>query len=175
MNSNPKMRVVTKTIQVSSSSSSDSSLNISSPINANNFLNLATPTPSPNPCIANKITTPPPTIIPSDPTPPSVPSQPSKTPSPQSPKMTPMELFKTPPTSPHPLMETLDDLPPRSSNPPPLPLFDTMEQMETQQQPRSQPSNLLEEKSHQPSLIERLAYKHARPSIFTHDQDHPHQ
>jgi hypothetical protein len=86
-----------------------------------------------------------------------------------------MELFRTPPTSPHPFMESLEDLPPRSSNPPPLPLFDTIEQMETQQQPRSQRSDPLNENPHQPSLIERLAYKHARPSIFPQDQDHPQQ
>ncbi|GKG01747.1 hypothetical protein Tco_0306452 [Tanacetum coccineum] len=41
--------------------------------------------------------------------------------------LAPRELvFTTPPTSPHPYLNTLEDLPPRCTNPPPLP---TLEQL----------------------------------------------
>ena len=40
-----------------------------------------------------------------------------------------MELFGTPPTSPNPFLEDLEDLPPRSPNPPPLPSFFSSERM----------------------------------------------
>ena len=41
--------------------------------------------------------------------------------------------------------------------------------METQQQPREQ----LDHEPRQPSLVERLAYRYARPSIFPQDQTQP--
>jgi hypothetical protein len=78
-----------------------------------------------------------------------------------------MELFHTPSTSPLPNLETLDDL---SSSPPSFSLFDTIAQMETQQQPSEQ----LDDEPHQPSIVERLAYRYARPSIFPNDQGHTH-
>ena len=88
----------------------------------------------------------------------------------QSPTLTPMELFHTPPTSPLPYLETLEDLSPKSSSPPSLSLFDSIAQMETQQRPSEQ----LDDEPHQPSLVERLAYRYARPSIFPQDQGHTH-
>lgn len=81
-----------------------------------------------------------------------------------------MELFHTPPTSPLPYLETLEDLSPKLSCPPSLSLFDTIAQMETQQQPSEQ----LDDEPHQPSLVERLAYRYARPSIFPNDQGYTH-
>ena len=83
-----------------------------------------------------------------------------------------MELFHTPPTSPLPYLETLEDLSPKSSSPPSLSLFDTIAEMETQQQPMFQPNESLDDEPHQPSLIEGLAYRYARPSIFPQDQGH---
>ncbi|GJZ21718.1 hypothetical protein Tco_0558757 [Tanacetum coccineum] len=38
-------------------------------------------------------------------------------------------LFPTPPSSPHAYLDTLEDLPPRSINPPPLPTFESMERV----------------------------------------------
>jgi hypothetical protein len=137
-------------------------------ITIQDLLNLATPTPSPPHCNTNIATIPPPTRPSSDSTSPSQQTQPSKTPSPQSPILTPMELFHTPPTSPLPYLDTLEDLSPKSSSPPSLSLFDTIAQMETQQQPSEQ----LDDEPHQPSLVERLAYRYARPSIFPSDQGH---
>lgn len=103
------------TINLSSSSSDE----FSSPIKNKDFLNLASPSPSPKG--PNELTTPPPTKSPIDPTPPSAPIQTSKTPSPSTlPNLEPMELFGSPPTSPHPFVQDLNDLPPRSTNPPPL-------------------------------------------------------
>ena len=68
-------------------------------------------------------------------------------------------------------METLEDLPPRSSNPPPLPLFEHIEQLKTQHT-RFDLSESLEHPPHQPSLVEQMAYLYARPSIFPQDQPH---
>ena len=134
-----------KTIKSCSSSPSDASLDISSPIQ--DFLNLTTSTPSSIPCNTNMTTiqdflnlaiqtsspkhgntnihTFQPSIKTSSAST-SQQTQPSKTPSPQSPTLTPMELFHTPPTSPLPYFETLDDLSPKSSSPPSLSLFDTI-------------------------------------------------
>jgi hypothetical protein len=180
-----------KTVKSSSSSSTDASLNISSPtqdflnlttstpsstpcntnvITIQDLLNLATPTPSPPHCNTNIATIPPPNRPSGDSTSPSQQAQPSKTPSPQSPTLTPMELFHTPPTSPLPYLDNFDDLSPKSSSPPSLSLFDTIAQMETQQQPSEQ----LDDEPHQPSLVERMAYRYARPSIFPNDQGHTH-
>ena len=109
-----------QTIHLSSSSSDE----FSSPIKNEHFLNLASPTPSP--LDPTTITTPPPTKTPVST--PSAPTQPSKTPSPSlPPKLTPVELFGSPPSSPHPYIEDLNDLPPRSPNP--LPSFDLNDQM----------------------------------------------
>jgi hypothetical protein len=129
-------------------------------ITIQDLLNLATPTPSPPHCNTNMTTIPPSTRPSSEST---SPSQQAQTPSPQSPTLTPMELFHTPPTSPLPYLETLEDLSPKSSSPPSLSLFDTIAQMETQQQPSEQ----LDDEPHQPSLVERLAYRYAR--IYWHD------
>ncbi|GJV94896.1 hypothetical protein Tco_1546473 [Tanacetum coccineum] len=48
-----------------------------------------------------------------------------------------MELiFSTPPTSPHPFFDSLEDLPPRTTNPPPpRPSFDTIERLANQPPP----------------------------------------
>ncbi|GKB66399.1 hypothetical protein Tco_0927811, partial [Tanacetum coccineum] len=60
-------------------------------------------------------TTPPPIT-----TPPLAPTQPSKQSSPLTIKLELVELiFSTPPTSPHPFFHSLEDLPPRTINPPP--------------------------------------------------------
>jgi hypothetical protein len=98
--------------------SSSSSDEFTSPIKNEHFLNLASPSPSPNE--PNELT-PPPTKSPIDPTPPSAPTQPSKTSSSSPlPKIEPMELFGSPPTSPHPFVQDLNDLPPRPTQPPPF-------------------------------------------------------
>ncbi|GJV74509.1 hypothetical protein Tco_1506093 [Tanacetum coccineum] len=48
-----------------------------------------------------------------------------------------MELiFSTPPTSPHPFFDSLKDIPPRTTNPPPpRPSFDTIERLANQPPP----------------------------------------
>ena len=116
-----------------SSSSESSPLTISSPIRDDTSLTLATPNQS-----HIVITTPPPTKTPTSPPP--APIQTSKTPSPpsppRSPTLIPMELFSTPPTSPNPFLEDLDDLPPRPNHPPPLPSFGTIERI-AHESPRS--------------------------------------
>nr|GEU49129.1 reverse transcriptase domain-containing protein [Tanacetum cinerariifolium] len=63
--------------------------------------------------------------------PPPAPSQPSKQTSPLSINLEPVELiFSTPPTSPHPLFDSLKDLPPQTANPPPSQTsFDTIERL----------------------------------------------
>jgi hypothetical protein len=90
------------------------------------------------------LTTPPPTKTPIDPTPPSAPTQPSKTPSPPlTQKLKPMELFGSPPSSPHPFIEDLNDLPPRSPNP--LKPFDHNDQISNlTQRPLFEPNAPLE-------------------------------
>ena len=98
--------------------SSSSSDEFTSSIKNEHFLSIASPTPSPNEPNEH---TPPPTKSPIDPTPPSAPTQPSKTSSPSPlPKIEPMELFGSPPTSPHPYVQDLNDLPPRHTQPPPF-------------------------------------------------------
>ncbi|GJR48543.1 hypothetical protein Tco_1316646 [Tanacetum coccineum] len=69
-------------------------------------------------------TTPPPLT-----SPPLAPTQPSKQSSPFAINIDPVELiFSTPPTSPHPFFDSLEDLPPRTTNPPHLkPSFDSIE------------------------------------------------
>ncbi|GKE32042.1 hypothetical protein Tco_1451364, partial [Tanacetum coccineum] len=68
---------------------------------------------------------------------PPAPSQPSKQSSPLAINLDPVELmFSTPPTSPHPFFDSLEDLPPRTTNPPPSqPSFDTIERLANQPRP----------------------------------------
>ncbi|GJW15362.1 hypothetical protein Tco_0019495 [Tanacetum coccineum] len=63
--------------------------------------------------------------------PPPAPTQPSKLTSPLAINLDPIELlFSTPPTSPQAFLDSLDDLPPSTTNPPPpRPSFDTIERM----------------------------------------------
>ncbi|GKE46864.1 hypothetical protein Tco_1478122 [Tanacetum coccineum] len=70
--------------------------------------------------------TPPPFTLP-----PPAPTQPSKLTSPLAINLDPIELlFSTPPTSPQAFLDSLDDLPPLTTNPPlPRPSFDTIERM----------------------------------------------
>ncbi|GKB78365.1 hypothetical protein Tco_0945260 [Tanacetum coccineum] len=69
--------------------------------------------------------------------PPPAPSQPSKQNSPLAINLDPVELiFSTPPTSPHPFLDSLEDLPPRTTNPPPpQPSFKTIERLANQPPP----------------------------------------
>nr|GEW36761.1 hypothetical protein [Tanacetum cinerariifolium] len=78
-------------------------------------------------------TTPPPLT-----SPPPAPSQPSKENSLLAINLQPLELiFSTPPTSPHPFFDSLEDLPPRTTNlPPPQPSFDSIEHLTNQPPPR---------------------------------------
>nr|GEU37203.1 hypothetical protein [Tanacetum cinerariifolium] len=70
---------------------------------------------------------------------PSVPTQPSKHSSPLSINIDPMKLlFSTPPTSPQALFDTLEDLPPTATNPPPpRPSFNSIEHMANKPPPLS--------------------------------------
>ena len=148
-----------KTTKSSPSSSSDSSLDISQPIQ--DYLNLFNPTSSTRQYDTNTQTLQ--DLLNLTTTPPTSPTQQGYFPSsPSSPKLTFMELLHSDPFSPSPHMEALKDLPPRSSNPPPLSLYDNIHEMENQNE------------LHQPSLVERLAYRYARPSIFPQDQGHTH-
>ncbi|GJV31457.1 hypothetical protein Tco_1391857 [Tanacetum coccineum] len=63
--------------------------------------------------------------------PPPAPTQPSKLTSPLAINLDPIELlFSTPPTSPQAFLDSLDDLPPSTTNPPPpRPSFDTIKRM----------------------------------------------
>ncbi|GKB43191.1 hypothetical protein Tco_0888133 [Tanacetum coccineum] len=69
--------------------------------------------------------------------PPPAPLQPSKHSSPLAINLDPFELiFFTPPTLPHPFFDSLEDLPPRTTNPPPpRPSFDTIECLANQPMP----------------------------------------
>ncbi|GJZ72242.1 hypothetical protein Tco_0636093 [Tanacetum coccineum] len=71
--------------------------------------------------------TPPPPLS----SPPPAPTQPSKHSSPLAISLDPIELlFSTPPTSPQTLFDTLEDLPPTTTNPPPpRPSFDSIEHL----------------------------------------------
>nr|GFA73986.1 hypothetical protein [Tanacetum cinerariifolium] len=52
--------------------------------------------------------------------------------------LAPCELiFTTPPTSPHLYLNTLEELPPRSTNPPPLPTFESIERLVSYSPPLS--------------------------------------
>nr|GEU56062.1 retrovirus-related Pol polyprotein from transposon TNT 1-94 [Tanacetum cinerariifolium] len=68
--------------------------------------------------------------------PPPIPSQLSKQSSPLAITLDPIELiFSTPPTSPHPFVDSLEDLPPRTTNLPPRPSFDIFERLANQPPP----------------------------------------
>ncbi|GKF89592.1 hypothetical protein Tco_0263555, partial [Tanacetum coccineum] len=68
---------------------------------------------------------------------PPAPSQPSKQSSPLAINLDLIELiFSTPPTSPHPFFDSLEDLPPRTTNPPPpRPSFESIERLANQPPP----------------------------------------
>ena len=168
---------LTKTTKSTSSSSSESSFDISAPIQ--DYFNLTTPTP----CNTNittfqdllNLATPPfspehgnENIHTSQPSDSTSPFQQTQPPSPRS----PMERFQTPPTSPLPYLETLENFSPNESNPPSLSRFDTLTQDGIPHLPRLKPKESLEDGPHHPSLIEGLAYRYARPSIFPQDQGH---
>ncbi|GJT04618.1 hypothetical protein Tco_0839080 [Tanacetum coccineum] len=74
------------------------------------------------------------TTLPPLTSPPLAPTQPSKQSSSLAINIKPIELiFSTPPTSPRPFFYSLEDLPPRTINPPPpLPMFDTIERLASQ-------------------------------------------
>ncbi|GKB76550.1 hypothetical protein Tco_0943445 [Tanacetum coccineum] len=69
--------------------------------------------------------------------PPLAPTQPSKHNSPLAINLDPIELlFSTPPTSPQAFLDSLEDLPPTTTNPPPpWPLFDYIERMSNEPPP----------------------------------------
>ncbi|GJY21147.1 hypothetical protein Tco_0393713 [Tanacetum coccineum] len=93
---------------------------------------ITTPGISPDHLLKTPKTTPPPLT-----SPPPAPSQPSKYNSPVAINLDPIELiFSTPPTSPYPFFDSLEDLPPRTTNlPPPRPSFDTIERLASQSPP----------------------------------------
>ncbi|GJY84564.1 hypothetical protein Tco_0497940 [Tanacetum coccineum] len=84
-----------------------------------------------------QLLTTPKTTLPPLTSPPPEPSQPSKQSSPLAINIEPVELiFSTPLTSPHPFFDTLEDLAPRTVNPPPPPpTFDTIERLANQPPP----------------------------------------
>jgi hypothetical protein len=55
-----------------------------------------------------------------------------------------MELFGNPPTLPHPFLQDLDDLPPRSTNPPQMPSFGSIERMENKTRAFFEPNDSFE-------------------------------
>ncbi|GJR48013.1 hypothetical protein Tco_1316116 [Tanacetum coccineum] len=71
--------------------------------------------------------------------PPSAPTQPSKLTSPLAINLDPIKLlFSTPPTSPQAFLDSLEDLPPATTNhPPPRPSFDTIERLANEPPPIS--------------------------------------
>ncbi|GJS96653.1 hypothetical protein Tco_0803621 [Tanacetum coccineum] len=93
------------------------------------------PTSNNNNLLLTPNSTPPPLT-----SPPPAPSQPSKLTSPLAINLDPIELlFSTPPTSPQAFLNSLEDLPPATTNPPPpRPSFDTIEHL-ANEQPRIPP------------------------------------
>ncbi|GJT71514.1 hypothetical protein Tco_1030800, partial [Tanacetum coccineum] len=90
---------------------------------------LASQVFSPSELLTTPNTTPPPLT-----TPPLAPTQPSKQSSPLTINLDPIELiFSTPLTSPYPFFDSLEDLPPRTTNPPPpsQPTFNSIMDMES--------------------------------------------
>nr|GEY02506.1 hypothetical protein [Tanacetum cinerariifolium] len=106
----------------------------STPIESPPTFLMALPEFSPSQLLITPTTTSPPLT-----SPPPAPSQPSKQNSPLSINLEPDDLiFFTPPTSPHPFFNSLEDLPPRTTNTLPLqPLFNSIERL-------TQPPPLLE-------------------------------
>ncbi|GKD28869.1 hypothetical protein Tco_1239647 [Tanacetum coccineum] len=94
------------------------------------------PITSPDMSLSNLLTTPkstpPPLTLPLP-----APTQPSKLSSPLAITLDPVELiFSTPPTFPHPFFDSLEDLTPRTTNPPPpRPSFESIKHMENQPPP----------------------------------------
>lgn len=153
-------------INLSSSSSDESPLIISSPIHEENFLDLVTPTPSHR--SQSVTTTPPPTKSPIDPKPSLAPTQPSNLPSPpKSPKIEPMELFGTAPSSPLSFLEDLENLPPRSQNTPTIEPLETpsSQPFKTQLPPQLQPMLLhpIHNDIHGPLYEEPNFHKNSQP------------
>nr|GEW21724.1 hypothetical protein [Tanacetum cinerariifolium] len=79
------------------------------------------PSPITSPGLSpSKLLTTPKSTPPYSTSPPSAPTHPSKTSSPLAINLDPIKLiFSTPPTSSHPFFDSLEDLPPRTTNPPP--------------------------------------------------------
>ncbi|GKD94456.1 hypothetical protein Tco_1374293, partial [Tanacetum coccineum] len=90
------------------------------------------PTSNNNNLLLTPKTTPPPLT-----SPPLTPTQPSKLTSPLAINLDPIQLlFSTPPTSPQAFLDSLKDLPPAITNPPPhRPLFDTIERLANEPPP----------------------------------------
>ncbi|GJV26035.1 hypothetical protein Tco_1378730 [Tanacetum coccineum] len=90
------------------------------------------PTSNNNNLLLTPKSTPPPLT-----SPPPAPTQPSKLTSPLAINLDPIELlFSTPPTSPQAFLDSLEDLPPATTNPPPpRPSFDTIERLANEPPP----------------------------------------
>ncbi|GKC50639.1 hypothetical protein Tco_1073384 [Tanacetum coccineum] len=104
-----------------------SSPNVSSPLSP-----VTTPGISQSKLLLTPKSSPPPLT-----SPPPAPTQPSKHSSPLTIKLDPIELiFLTPPTSPRAFFDSLEDLPPRTTNPPPpRPSFESIERLANQPPP----------------------------------------
>ncbi|GKE34688.1 hypothetical protein Tco_1454010 [Tanacetum coccineum] len=104
----------------------------SSPIMSLPLSPIRSPGISPSQFLNTPKSTPPPLTFP-----PPTPSQASKQSSSLAISLDPVKLiFSTPPTSPHPFFDSLEDLPPRTANPPPpRPSFDTIECLANQPPP----------------------------------------
>ncbi|GKE69632.1 hypothetical protein Tco_1527704 [Tanacetum coccineum] len=104
----------------------------SSPNVSPQLLPITTPRISPSKLFLTPKSSPPPLTSPLR-----VPTQPSKHSSPLSINLDPVELiFSTIPTSPHALFDFLEDLPPRTTNPPPpRPSFVSIERLANQSPP----------------------------------------
>ncbi|GJQ92615.1 hypothetical protein Tco_0003754, partial [Tanacetum coccineum] len=94
------------------------------------------PITSPRISLSKLLTTPKPTPPPLT-SPPPAPTQPSKSSLPQAINLDPVKLiFSTPPTSPHAFFDSLEDLPPRTTNPPPpRPSFESIKHLANQPPP----------------------------------------
>ncbi|GJZ37568.1 hypothetical protein Tco_0583759 [Tanacetum coccineum] len=103
-----------------------------SPIMSPPLLPIVSPGISPGELLSTPKSTPPPLT-----SPPPAPSQPSKQSSPFAINLDVVELiFSTPPTSPHPFFDSLEDLPLKTTNPPPpRPTFESIECLANQPPP----------------------------------------
>ncbi|GKD54113.1 hypothetical protein Tco_1287500 [Tanacetum coccineum] len=104
-----------------------SSPNISPPLSPITTLGI-----SPTKLLLTQKSSPPPLT-----SPPPAPTQPSKHSSPLTINLDPVKLiFSTPPTSPHVFFDSLEDLPPRTTNPPPpRPSFESIKRLANQPPP----------------------------------------